>query len=141
MAFMFFIYILKEYFAVVFVLCIWKRGKWPKNRVFWICCENLVIKFFWIWSIKKVYINCSNSILGKNLDPEIWVNCRIFKSTKSLERNNEKAWFFAYWYRFMKIKSWVKNNGLGMVKTGCEHSGFRTLKLAVSQEGINNGIN
>ena len=40
----------------------------------------------------------------------------------------------------MEIKSWLKNTGVGMVRNGCGHSGLKTLKLAVSQEGIN-GIN
>ena len=42
----------------------------------------------------------------------------IFKSTRSLEQNDENAWFFACWYRFMQNRSWLKNNGVGMVKTG-----------------------
>ena len=64
-------------------------------------------------------------------------DCSIFKLTVSLEQNDENAWFFAYWCRFIEIKSWLKNIGVGMVKNGCGHSGLRTLKLAVSQEGIN----
>ena len=40
----------------------------------------------------------------------------------------------------MEIKSWLKNIGVSMVKNGCGHSDIRTLKLAVSQKGIN-GIN
>ena len=61
----------------------------------------------------------------------------IFKLTISLEQNDEKAWFFASWCRFIEIKIWLKNIGVGVVKNGCGHSGLRTLKLAVSQEGIN----
>ena len=56
-------------------------------------------------------------------------DCNIFKLTLSLEQNDEKAWLFVYWCRFIEIKSWLKN--------GCGHSGSRTLKLAVSQGGIN----
>ena len=56
------------------------------------------------------------------------------------EKNDEKAWFVAYWYIVIKIKNWLKNIGLGLVKNGCGHSGHRTLKLAVSQEGVT-GIN
>ena len=40
----------------------------------------------------------------------------------------------------MEIKRQLKNIGLDVVKNGFGHSGLRTLKLAVSQEGIN-GIN
>ena len=54
-------------------------------------------------------------------------DCRIIKLTISLEHKDEKAWFFACWYRFMEIKSWLKNIMVGMVKIGCGHSGLRTL--------------
>ena len=30
---------------------------------------------------------------------------RIFKSTISLEQNEENALFFACWYRFLKVRS------------------------------------
>ena len=40
----------------------------------------------------------------------------------------------------MEIKSWLKKIAVGMVKNGCGHSGPSTLKLAVSQKGMN-GIN
>ena len=57
-------------------------GKWARNSFFKNLLENLVIKFFWIWSITKVYIICD--ILaqipylgkiwsGKNLVSDIWV--------------------------------------------------------------------
>ena len=65
-------------------------------------------------------------------------DCRIFKSTISVEPNDEKIWFFACCYKLIKIKSWLKN--VGVVKNGWGHSGPTTLKLAVSQEGIN-GVN
>ena len=61
----------------------------------------------------------------------------IFKLTVSLQQNDENAWSFAYWYKFIENKSWLKNIGMGMVKNRCDHFGFRTLELAVSQEGIN----
>ena len=61
----------------------------------------------------------------------------IFKLTISLKQNDEKAWFFVYWCRFIEIKSWSKNSSMGMVKNGCGHFGLRALKLAVSQKGIN----
>ena len=57
-------------------------------------------------------------------------DCRIFKLTISSEHKDEKAWFFACWYRLIEIKSWLKNDELGMVKNGCGHSGLRTQKLA-----------
>ena len=90
---------------------------------------------------KSVYLllySCTNPILGKSQVPEIWMgqntlgqsDCRIFKSIVSLQENYLKAWFFAYWYRFMDI-------GAGLVKNGCGHSGLRALNSAVSEERIN----
>ena len=67
-------------------------------------------------------------------------DCRIFKSTISLEQIDKKTWFFACWYRFMEIKSWLKNIEVGVVKSMCGHLRVRTLKLALSQEAMN-GIN
>ena len=67
-------------------------------------------------------------------------DCRIFKSTISLEENDEKAWFFACWYIFIEIRSSLKNIGVGLVKNGFGDSGLQTLKLAVSQEVVD-GIN
>ena len=61
----------------------------------------------------------------------------IFKSTIFLEQNDEKAWFFASWYRFMESSSWLKNTGVIIIKNGCGHSVLRTLKLAVSQGKMN----
>ena len=103
--------------------------------------ENLAINFFWICSIKKFFnIKC---ILAQI--PSFWdmgqnalnqSDCSTFKLTISLEQNDEK-WFFAYWCRFIDIKSWFKNSVVSMVKNGHGHSGIRKLKLTVSQEGIN----
>ena len=105
--------------------------------------KNLVINFFWIWSVKKFYNICSIAQIpcvgkiwflnmGQNaLNQSDW-SIDYFKLTISLQQNDEKVWFFAYWCRFIEIKSWLKNIGLGMVKIGCGHSGLRTLKLAVS---------
>ena len=50
-------------------------------------------------------------------------DCRIFKSTVSLEKVDEKAWFFACWYRFTEIKSWLKNIEVGVVENELGHSG------------------
>ena len=64
-------------------------------------------------------------------------DCRIFKSTITLEQNNEKAWFFVCLYKFIEIKGWLENIGVVVVKNGWGHSGLRTQKLAISQEGMN----
>ena len=64
----------------------------------------------------------SQNVLGPS-------DCKIFKSTISLKQNDEKVWFFACWYNFVEIKSWLKNIGIGMVINVCAHSGCRNLKL------------
>ena len=97
--------------------------------------ENLV-NFFPIWPILKVYINFCMlgqiSRLGKSwflrYGPKCSCPIRLqnFKSTTSLEQNDEKAWSSAYWYKFIEIKKWLKNIGAGMVINGCAHSGCRT---------------
>ena len=46
---------------------------------------------------------------------------RIFKSTTSLEQNDE-VWFFTCLYSFIEIKSWLKNIGMGVVINGFAHS-------------------
>ena len=79
----------------------------------------------------KVYITCCN--LGQisyleNVHGQS--DGRIFKSSISLEQNDEKDWFFACWYKFIEI----------VVINGCAHCGHRILKLTVSHEEIN-GIN
>ena len=43
--------------------------------------------------------------------------------------------FFACCYNFMKIN--LKVLGVGMVKNGCGQSSEETLKLTVSEDGIN----
>ena len=108
----------------------------------------LLLIFFSTWSVMEVCINCCR--LGRILENfgswDMWQNvlrqsdCRIFKETISLDREDEKAWFFACWYKFIEIKSWLKNIGIGVVINGCAHSGCRNLKLAVSHKEIN-GIN
>ena len=54
--------------------------------------ENLVINFFWIWSIKKIYINCcilaQIPYLGMSQNAFNQSDCRIFKLTVSLEQND-----------------------------------------------------
>ena len=47
------------------------------------------------------------------------LDCRVFKSTISLEQSNGIAWFFVEFkirWKFMEIKSWLKNTGLGLHK-------------------------
>ena len=65
-------------------------------------------------------------------------DCRIFKSTISPKQIDEITLFFTCWYKFIKIKSWLKI--FSMVKNGCGQYGLWTLKLTVTQEWID-GIN
>ena len=62
-------------------------------------------------------------------------DCRIFKSTITLDQYDKKPWFFACWCRFMESRSWLKN--IEVIKNGCGHSVLRTLKLAVCQGQMN----
>ena len=71
-------------------------------KVYIICCILAQILF---WEKSGSWAMGQNA-LGQS-------DCRIFKSTTSLEQDDEKAWFFACWYRFMKITSWLKNIGVG----------------------------
>ena len=63
-------------------------------------------------------------------------DCRIFL-TIFLEQNDEKVWLFVHWFRFIEIKSWLKNIDFGVVKNECGHSGLKIVKLSVSHGGIN----
>ena len=62
-------------------------------------------------------------------------DCMIFKSNTSLEQSDD--FFSILIYKFMKIKNWLKNTAVSEVKNGCGHFGPRILKLAVSQDEIN----
>ena len=64
----------------------------------------------------------------------------IFKSTISAEQIDYTASFFAFQYKFTKIKICSKCFWLGMIKYGFAQSGPWTLKLTVSQEWAD-GIN
>ena len=96
----------------------------------------------------EVYINCCmlEKILENFHSRDIFRNvldrsdCKISKSTISLEQIYENVWFFACWYKFIEIKSWLQNNGMEMVINGCSLSGWRNLTLAMSHKEIN-GIN
>ena len=123
-----------------------KCRKWAKNKVFEIIAKfshwyflNLVYKE----SLYYLLSSCTNSILGKSWFLRYRPKCsrpirlQDFKSTIFPGQNYEKAKFCACWHRFMIIKRWLKNIGVSMVKNGWGHSSLRTLKLAVSQEGIN----
>ena len=121
----------------------WKMGqKWTRNRFFLNSLENLAITFFWIWSITKVYSICciKSHIWEKSVSWDMGQNdlsqsnCRNFKSTIPLT-NRWRCLFFACWYIFMEIKSWLTNIGVGMVKNECDCFGCRTA-LVTAIKGI-----
>ena len=56
------------------------------------------------------------------------------KLSVSEECTYEISRFFARWYRFIQIKSYLKIFGAGMVKNGCGQSGEGTLKVTVYKE-------
>ena len=126
-----------------------KFGKWTQNgskTVFWIYWKIyslifsefcLKINFIFAVFFHKSHTWEKSGSWDMDQDALDQSDCSMFKLVVSLEHNDGKAWFFAYWCRFVEIKSWLKNIGVGLVKNGCGHSGLRTVKLAVSQEGIN----
>ena len=92
-----------------------KKKKMGQMQGFLNLLEDLVINLFWIWSVKKVSnICCILAIIPCLEKPGSWdmgqnalgqSDCSIFKLTLSLEQNDRKAWFFAFWCRFIEIKS------------------------------------
>ena len=90
-----------------------KLEKWTKNgskNGFLNFLKNLVINFYWICSIMKIYItwcvpaqipylrNCYSWDSGQNVLSQS--DCRIFQSTISVEQISKITWIFAGWYKF-----------------------------------------
>ena len=93
-------------------------------------CKMKILSYYNIFNLSlRLLKYCQNALAQSN--------SRIFISTLSLKQNDEKAWFFACWCKFMETESWLRNIGMDVVRNECDHSGVRTQKLAVSQEGIN----
>ena len=63
--------------------------------------------------------------------PVMWQDSKIDCIWKLNSWNN---WFFACWYRFMKIKIWLKIYWVSIVKCGCCECGHGILKLTLSQK-------
>ena len=107
--------------------------------------ENLAIDFFFnlIYNETLFYLlySYTTSIfgwksgtwdMGRNALGQL--DYTIFKSTIHLEQCYKNSEFFACWYKFIKVRSWMKNiwRGLDQKKVfPLWH--HRTLKLAVSQ--------
>ena len=112
--------------------------------------ENLVINFFWIWSIKKVHIICCIlapiPYLGKIWFLRYWLKCfwSIRLQDFVIDYISKTKWWkslmFCMLIQINRNLKLIKNIGVGVVKNGCGHSSLRTLKLPVSQKW-SNGIN
>ena len=83
----------------------------------------------------RIWKNSGSWDIGQNTLGQ-W-DCRVFKSTISLEQNDEKAWSFAWWFKFFGIKTWLENIGVGMGINWCAHSVCMTVKLVATEEEIN----
>ena len=89
-----------------------------------------------------MFYSCTNPIFWKNQVPEIQVKMLVanqiagFLNQLYLQNKMIQWW----WQKFVKIKSWLKNTRVGVVKNGCGHSNHRTPKLPVSEER-SSGIN
>ena len=80
---------------------------------------------FYNKSLYYLLYPCTNPKSGKKSD--FWdmdqnalsqSDCRILKSTRSLEQHDEKAEFLSFWYRLIKSESWLENIVVGVVKNG-----------------------
>ena len=109
------------------IFLVQKLGKWAKNKVLWKLKRN-VIKFPWICSIMKIYIIwcvpaqvlCWEKSyfwdVGQ-IAPTQW-DCKIFSQVFLRKKLMKQPHFFAFCYKFTKIKSWLKISWLGIVKNG-----------------------
>ena len=108
--------------------------------------KNLAINFHWIFSIMKTYtiycVPAPIAYFGKILFLRYGPKCSKPIRLQDIYINYffRTNWWnsliFACWYKFIKIKSWLKFFWLGMVKNGCDQPGLWTLKLTVSEEWI-----
>ena len=93
--------------------------KWGPKTGFSSLLKNLVINFYWIWSVMKIYIICcvpaQISYLGKIFVPEIWA--KMFSA-------NQIAGFF--YQPYLQNKS--------MKKPGFWHFDTNSHKLKVDQK-------
>ena len=95
--------------------------KWAKHQVCW----KMFIMFSWIRNFLLFAVFLHKFYIWEKFD--VWdmhqnalgqSNFRIFKSTIFLEQNDGKVSFFVWWHRFIQIKSWLKNTGVGVIKNG-----------------------
>ena len=105
----------------------------------------------------EVVKNCREQYIRKKRAPNALSQSdyMIFKSTISLEQNDEKTWLHTYihtypvyrllslkqgldacWNKFMEIKSVFKNIWVGLVENGCGHCGLRALQLTYAKKEL-----
>ena len=106
----------------------------PEIMFFWLL-KNLVIIFFLICSLLKVYTICSvpaqipylEKILFLRYKPKcselvrlknLYVSHITLKLAVSQYKIDEIYWFFGCWYKFRKAKSYFNEFWVGMVKNG-----------------------
>ena len=102
---------------------------------------SLVINFYWICSIMKIYIICcvpgQVSYLGKFLFLRYGPKCSqpiaggflIKKLTLSQEWIHGMNWFFACWFEFRKAKSYFTDFWVYSVKNGHGSLLYQILKI------------
>ena len=126
------------------------RGKIFLLPKLWKWVQNLLINFYWICSIMKIYIICC--ALHKSHIWKIFLSwdmgqivfsqsdCRIFQLTISPEQINEIAWFLHVDTNSHKLKVDQKFLGWTWSEMGVTSLVHRTLKLTISQEWVD-GMN
>ena len=112
--------------------------------------ENLVINFYWIWSIMKIYIICcvpaQIPYLGKFLFLRYGPKCsqpirlQDFLINHISRTNQWNSLIFCMLIQIHINQKLSQNFWMGMVRNGYCQSGHGTLKLAVLQEWID-GMN
>ena len=61
---------------------------------------------------------------------------RTLKLTVPQELTDGMNWYFAYWCKVKKVKSYFNDFWVGMVKNGCSDLDHEALKSAVSKEWV-----
>ena len=98
--------------------------KWAKNVLlfFWVYRKNWLLIFSKLFYNESLYLLCSRIIFWKNLPPDTLV--KMLSANQVAEflnqpflQNKFMKWpiFFACWYKFIEIKSWLKNLCVGLV--------------------------
>ena len=118
----------------------WEKGpKMVQKQGFFNLLENLVIDFYWIWSIMGIYTICcvptQIPYLGKFCSWDIGQNVLSqiagFFNQPYLQNKSMKQPDFVHVDTNLH-KSWWENFWMSMARNGCGQSGHRTLKLAKS---------